>query len=274
MRTILILAVLATTAAAQPPTIEFGWPPGEYDAFFTGTITTRIGILGQRGQESHLDASNGRGAVTDGIVDWAAWDVPEQHFTVLDYTTGYTADVHLNAIALRCHEIVSITGSMRIFDPFSSEDFAVDLSPTFECGGSGGTPFRLNSSVGEMPLVANDIMAIELGQLRVKGDVAPPPPFSGDANEDGRFDSADLVQVFVAGKYATGERATWREGDWTDDGYFNSSDLVSAFQTGRYETGPHAVATVPEPASTVLAALATIAVAALTRCRRPCRAAS
>lgn len=35
----------------------------------------------------------------------------------------------------------------------------------------------------------------------------------GDANQDGVFDSLDLLDIIAAGKYETGKRATWREGD-------------------------------------------------------------
>jgi hypothetical protein len=57
----------------------------------------------------------------------------------------------------------------------------------------------------------------------------------GDANRDGRFDSSDFVQVFQAGKYQTGQPATWAEGDWNGDGFFDSGDFVLAFQCGGYE---------------------------------------
>jgi hypothetical protein len=58
----------------------------------------------------------------------------------------------------------------------------------------------------------------------------------GDANDDGRFDSSDLVRVFQAGKYEDGIAGgtTFDEGDWNGDGEFNSSDLVLAFQAGTY----------------------------------------
>ena len=36
----------------------------------------------------------------------------------------------------------------------------------------------------------------------------------GDADLNGEFNSGDIVEVFVAGKYETGEEATWDEGDW------------------------------------------------------------
>ncbi len=58
--------------------------------------------------------------------------------------------------------------------------------------------------------------------------------WAGDANADGRFDSADLVLAFQHGKYETGSAAHWDQGDWNLDGRFTTTDLVAAFQTGRY----------------------------------------
>jgi hypothetical protein len=62
------------------------------------------------------------------------------------------------------------------------------------------------------------------------------PPVAGDANLDGRFDSADLLLVFQAGEYedAVEDNSSFAEGDWNQDGDFTSSDLVWAFQTSRY----------------------------------------
>jgi len=60
----------------------------------------------------------------------------------------------------------------------------------------------------------------------------------GDSNNDGTFDSSDLVKVFQAGKYENDiALATFEEGDWNGDGMFDSSDLVSAFQAGTYVAG-------------------------------------
>ncbi len=71
----------------------------------------------------------------------------------------------------------------------------------------------------------------------------------GDANLDGEFNSNDLVEVFQAGKYETGEVVVWSQGDWNSDHVFDSSDLIAAFQDGGYEAGPRATAVaVPEPA--------------------------
>ena len=89
----------------------------------------------------------------------------------------------------------------------------------------------------------------------------------GDANLDGVFGSSDMVKVFIAGKYETGQEAGWGEGDWNSDGRFNTRDLVAAFQDGGYDQGfrPNVVA-VPEPNSVLLM---TFAIGAISLgCRR------
>ena len=42
----------------------------------------------------------------------------------------------------------------------------------------------------------------------------------GDANLDGEFNSGDMVQVFVRGKYENDEIAGWEEGDWNGNQRF------------------------------------------------------
>lgn len=78
------------------------------------------------------------------------------------------------------------------------------------------------------------------------------PPFQpGDADQDWDIDQLDLVQVQVAGKYLTGQPATWGEGDWDGapvvltakppegDGLFNQLDIVAAQQAGLYLSGSY-----------------------------------
>lgn len=62
----------------------------------------------------------------------------------------------------------------------------------------------------------------------------------GDVNDDGHFDSTDLVLVFGAGTYENGVvgGSTFDEGDWNGDGEFNSSDLILAFNAGTYVSTP------------------------------------
>ena len=89
----------------------------------------------------------------------------------------------------------------------------------------------------------------------------------GDSNFDNEFNSGDLVQVFAAGKYESGEMAGWGDGDWNGDMAFDSGDLVFAFADGGYEQGPPASAAVPEPSSLVLVMLGLCALA-FRRCRK------
>ena len=90
----------------------------------------------------------------------------------------------------------------------------------------------------------------------------------GDANFDGSFTTDDLVAVFAAGKYETGNMAVWSEGDWTGDMVFDSGDLVAAFSDGGFELGPRqAVAAVPEPSSVVLLLLSAAGLVGATRRR-------
>ena len=61
---------------------------------------------------------------------------------------------------------------------------------------------------------------------------------AGDSDEDWDFDQLDLVKILAAGKYLTGEAASWGEGDWNGDGVFDSGDIVLALLTGIYLSGP------------------------------------
>ena len=75
----------------------------------------------------------------------------------------------------------------------------------------------------------------------------------GDTNLNGEFNSSDMVQVFVSGKYEIGQPASWSEGDWNGDGIFDSNDMVTAFVDGGYEKGLRTdVAAVPEPGASML----------------------
>lgn len=61
----------------------------------------------------------------------------------------------------------------------------------------------------------------------------------GDSDLNGRFDSGDLVAMFAANEYESGDGASILEGDWNGDGKFDSSDIVAMcrFQLGVGDSG-------------------------------------
>ena len=79
---------------------------------------------------------------------------------------------------------------------------------------------------------------LEFGDLdesqRPEENTAAFSTVTGDSNGDGLFNQLDLVQVLVAGKFLTGDRATFSEGDWNSDGLFDQHDIVFAMQGGHY----------------------------------------
>jgi len=89
----------------------------------------------------------------------------------------------------------------------------------------------------------------------------------GDTNLDWVVDILDVSNLASAGKYGTGEPATWAEGDFNYDGIVDIQDVADFSATGLYG-GPSynggsgtadAVSAVPEPAPGILLALAACA---------------
>ena len=70
----------------------------------------------------------------------------------------------------------------------------------------------------------------------------------GDVNNDGRFNSSDLVAVFQSGQYEDDleDNSTFASGDWNGDGEFTTSDLVAAFTAGTYSANATPVDTLFE----------------------------
>ena len=96
------------------------------------------------------------------------------------------------------------------------------------------------------------------GQLPTSWSATPISPgradffvrLAGDANQDGQFDAADILQLLNSQKYMTGQPASWADGDWDGDGLFNqrrprrraSGGQRLATTAKRRATGSHRIA--------------------------------
>jgi autotransporter-associated beta strand protein len=85
----------------------------------------------------------------------------------------------------------------------------------------------------------------------------------GDSNLDWTIDLLDATDMLAAGRYDSGVAATWQQGDFTYDGLFDILDVAAVFGTDLYDAGPYqspsaageTIATVPEPATLLLAVI-------------------
>ena len=91
-----------------------------------------------------------------------------------------------------------------------------------------------------------DNVRLELSHAQVSVQLLP-----GDSDQDLDFDQFDLIKVQQAGKYLSGQPATWGEGDWNGapggsagsppagDNLFNQLDIIAALGADAYLTGPY-----------------------------------
>ena len=104
----------------------------------------------------------------------------------------------------------------------------------------------------------NDVLdSISIDSIFIRSQQAGAPPFVvnpeapispqiGDADNNGRFDQLDIIQILQAGKYLTGEAATFGEGDFDGNGFFDQNDIVAALQTDSYLKGQQALLSADE----------------------------
>ena len=100
----------------------------------------------------------------------------------------------------------------------------------------------------------------------------------GDTDGNGVVDSDDLFAILAAGKFNHPDLgpASWGEGDFTGDDLVNSDDLFAILGAAKFNAGPYttatppaALATVPEPSTFILAAIALVGLLPFARgCRR------
>ena len=103
-----------------------------------------------------------------------------------------------------------------------------------------GTPLTIDTNQVVMARVlhGDEWSAVKEAEFVVQANADHP----GDANRDGTFDHDDILQVLAAGKFESGEPATFEEGDWDGDGFFAFDDMLVALASGTYTSAPSASA--------------------------------
>lgn len=196
------------------------------------------GTLEMYGAQSLLTVEDGFVMGDDARVGFALSDTPQG--TTVTFSGDVTPELRgtLALELLGSTELVTMHGqTISLFD--------------------WGVPLDETNAFGQIEL---PLGRWDLSRLYTSGDVVL-NALPGDANGDLEFNQLDVIAVLSAGKYLTGERATWGEGDWNNDDVFDQLDVVAAAQTGLYLTGPYAagnreLAALPEPSTLVLALIA------------------
>lgn len=183
-------------------------------------------------------------------------------------------------------------GTMYILSDHISDvgDISSDLPLNIGQNGTGNHFHNLDADIDDLAIWNRALTLDELRRLYDGGRGVELATLmglqAGDANQDFQFDQRDLVQVLSAGKYLTGQAATWGEGDWDGapggtpglppkgDGLFDGSDIVAALEQGHYLSGPYTAipsreaplhTPIPEPSTLVLALMSAVGLNAFVR---------
>ena len=139
------------------------------------------------------------------------------------------------------HILATDAHSVSQLSPAETVEFIASMNTTTVGDFASTSVFNFSDTEGNQQPLTLNVFGKVLARLQ-----------AGDVNQDYSFDQLDLVEVFLANKYLTGEPATWGEGDWDGapggapgspplgDGVFDQKDIVAALAAGYYLNGPYA----------------------------------
>ncbi len=158
-----------------------------------------------------------------------------------DPDTGAGGDDLVNGVLIASGELAEQIGAD---DPIDAEPIVPTNGGPFQyLRFQTVGPFHDGQVLTQRSVGINEILIYEGGGRALQ---------AGDADQDLDFDQLDLVRVSVAGKYLSGQAATWGDGDWdgapggspgsppAGDRVFNQVDIIAALNAGKYLTGPYA----------------------------------
>ena len=269
-------------ATLTPPTVTLDVATGRQTQFQLGYRTIVIAAAVTKTGTGTLvyDAANtyaGTTSVAAGTLEIAAPDAVAT--STLRVSAGATARVAAGTAAtvagldLSAGGLVDLTtGAMTVTSGLSATDLVAEILEGRGTGSWTGTS-GIMSSVAAADVALGIPRAVgwkENGNGSLTFAFAAP----GDTNIDGVVDILDAANFLAGGAFDAGRPASWYEGDFSYDGVVDILDAADFFSTGLYDMGSYlprasglAVAVVPEPATTLMAAIAL----ALLACRRAAR---
>ncbi len=176
---------------------------------------------------------------------------------VADYLRTTVAGLDLSAAGL-----VDVTrGFMTVTSSLSATELVSQI-----LAGRGDGSWTGTSGITSTVAAADVALGVPraVGWLdNSNGSVAFAYAAAGDTNLDWQIDVLDAANIIAAGRFNTGDSATWAQGDFNYDGVVDVLDAADFMTTGLYDQGLYnappvalgAVAAVPEPSAAGLAVI-------------------
>jgi hypothetical protein len=234
-----------TGGTASPSTATVSW------------ISNNLWSSSGRGEENNdADEGNDRNLMA-GYLDTTSTSITEIDIQDLDSVftaNGYDVYVYIKGGINNRGGTYTLTGGNFMEEqfnvqtgPFDGEYILGEEGNYLLYSGLTAADFLLQAQATDTALFRAPVNGIEI-VAAASGTLLQ----AGDADQDLDFDQLDLVRVQIAGKYLTGQAASWGEGDWNGapggsqgnpppgNNRFDQLDIIAALGANTYLRGPYA----------------------------------